>query len=349
MPAGDVVLTAVCASDFHTLAVNGGSGSGSYRTGTAVSITADPPQAHMTFDRWTGADPYVQSITSATTTVTLPACDISVTATYIRADAAPSTDFTYTTNNGTITLTGYVGDGGVVIIPSAINSLPVTSIGSRAFSSCTNVTHVTIPDNVISIGDNAFYYCSRLTSLDLGHGICDIGNWAFNCCPFKYITIPSSVTNIGGGAFYKCGYLRGVFFESHAPSLGARGFGVTDVTVYYLPETSGWGTTFGDRQTLLWNPHVLPDADIGFIENRFRFTIAGTTNIPIWWRPAQTSPLTSGCRSKPIPSARPARFSSATQPPPTAPRAFTALSGLEHEARRQAGALTAEAPALHSR
>ncbi len=41
--------------------------------------------------------------------------------------------FTYTANNGTITITGYSGPGGAVTIPSAINGLPVTSIGSEAF------------------------------------------------------------------------------------------------------------------------------------------------------------------------------------------------------------------------
>ena len=41
------------------------------------------------------------------------------------------TEFNYTTNNGTITITGYTGPGGAVTIPSTINGLPVTSIGDR--------------------------------------------------------------------------------------------------------------------------------------------------------------------------------------------------------------------------
>jgi hypothetical protein len=41
--------------------------------------------------------------------------------------------FTYTTNNGTITITRYTGPGGDVIIPSTIDGLPVTSIGAGAF------------------------------------------------------------------------------------------------------------------------------------------------------------------------------------------------------------------------
>ena len=39
------------------------------------------------------------------------------------------TQYLYTVNNGTITITGYTGSGGAITIPSTINGLPVTSIG----------------------------------------------------------------------------------------------------------------------------------------------------------------------------------------------------------------------------
>ena len=42
--------------------------------------------------------------------------------------AVQAQDFTYTTNNGAITITGYTGPGGAVTIPDMINGLPVTSI-----------------------------------------------------------------------------------------------------------------------------------------------------------------------------------------------------------------------------
>lgn len=41
--------------------------------------------------------------------------------------------FTYVTKNGAITITGYTGPGGSVIIPSMINGLAGTSIGRDAF------------------------------------------------------------------------------------------------------------------------------------------------------------------------------------------------------------------------
>jgi hypothetical protein len=64
--------------------------------------------------------------------------------------AVVQAQFTYTTTNGTITITGYTGPGGDVIIPDTINGLQVTSIGDRAFASC-SLTSVTIPDSVASI------------------------------------------------------------------------------------------------------------------------------------------------------------------------------------------------------
>ena len=60
--------------------------------------------------------------------------------------------FSYTTNAGAITITGYTGPGGAVFIPPIINNLPVTSVGDYAFYGCTSLTSVTIPSSVTSIG-----------------------------------------------------------------------------------------------------------------------------------------------------------------------------------------------------
>ena len=92
--------------------------------------------------------------------------------------AAVQAQFIYTTNNGTITITGYTGPGGAVTIPSTTNGLPVTSIGDYAFSA-TSLTSVTIANNVTSIGDWAFWDCSRLTSVTIANSVTSIGNNAF--------------------------------------------------------------------------------------------------------------------------------------------------------------------------
>jgi hypothetical protein len=77
-------------------------------------------------------------------------------------------------------------------------------------------------------------------------------------------------------------------------------------TVYYLPGTTGWGTTFGGRPTVLWNPQFQTGAPtFGVQNNQFGFTVSGTTNIPIvleattalarpLWVNLQTCTLTNG-------------------------------------------------------
>ena len=65
----------------------------------------------------------------------------------------------------TVTITKYTGTESTVILPSTINSWPVTKIGEDAFQDNTTITSVTIPANVTEIGSNAFADCTNLTSV----------------------------------------------------------------------------------------------------------------------------------------------------------------------------------------
>ncbi|UKI14932.1 MAG: leucine-rich repeat domain-containing protein [Clostridiales bacterium] len=58
----------------------------------------------------------------------------------------------------------------------------VTSIGGSAFSGCTGLTSITIPDSVTSIGNSAFYDCSGLTSVTIPDSVTHIDDYAFNYC-----------------------------------------------------------------------------------------------------------------------------------------------------------------------
>ena len=89
-----------------------------------------------------------------------------------------------------------------IVIPSEYNGLPVTSTWGYAFTWCTSLTSVTIPDSVTSIGVGAFYHCTSLTSVTIGNSVTSIGNSAFSSCTsLTSVTIGNSVTSIGNSAF----------------------------------------------------------------------------------------------------------------------------------------------------
>ena len=78
----------------------------------------------------------------------------------------------------------------------------VTRIGDHAFSSCPNLTGVTIPTTVTCIGVGAFYDCDAMTQIE----------------------IPSSVEKIVGFAFYDCNNLKDVFLHDGLREIGYRAF-----------------------------------------------------------------------------------------------------------------------------
>ena len=90
----------------------------------------------------------------------------------------------------------------------------VTSIGEWAFSGCSSLTSIEIPDSVTSIGDQAFYYCSSLTSVVIPDSVTSIGYDAFeNCISLTSIVIPDSVMYIVEDAFRGCDSLESIFVE----------------------------------------------------------------------------------------------------------------------------------------
>ena len=91
----------------------------------------------------------------------------------------------------------------------------IKNIRPFAFSSCINLTNITIPNSVTSIGWFAFSGCKNLTSINIPISVTSIEFSTFaNCSSLKSINIPNSVTNIGKSAFYDCSSLTSVTIPS---------------------------------------------------------------------------------------------------------------------------------------
>jgi hypothetical protein len=119
MPAQAITVTATY-KNIYLLTVNGGSGDGAYTNQQRVTITADTPLSGRTFDRWSGATQYVASVISSTTTVTMPAQTVTLTATY------KNVYYTLTVNNGS--------GGGVYTNQQRVPIVAGTPMAGKTFS-----------------------------------------------------------------------------------------------------------------------------------------------------------------------------------------------------------------------
>ena len=146
-------------------------------------------------------------------------------------------EFKYFTGVSSIVREAFYGSNIVSItIPDS-----VTSIGERAFGSCTGLTSITIPNSVTSIGIGAFNDCGSLpvennlryadtylvgtvdrslSTYTIKEGTKWIGTNAFDSCTgLTSITIPNSVTSIGSGAFGDCSRLTSITIPDSVTSI----------------------------------------------------------------------------------------------------------------------------------
>ena len=130
-------------------------------------------------------------------------------------------------------------------IPKMYNGKAVTSIGARAFASCSDLTNITIPESVTNIGDEAFLDCSSLVG----------------------ITIPKSVTSVGDRVIFGCYSLTNIEVE--------QGNSVYHSTGNCLIETDSKMLVAGCKNS------VIPNDNSVTIIDDYAFSDNGLTNIAI--------------------------------------------------------------------
>ena len=135
------------------------------------------------------------------------------------------------------------------------NSSGVTSMGNDAFSGCSGLTNITIPDSVTSIGFAMFRECRRLESITLPFIGAELNGtknthfgYVFGASSYsdnsKYvpsslktviISNSSGVTSIGERAFYECSGLTSITIPDNVTSIGHSAFdgcaGLTSITI----------------------------------------------------------------------------------------------------------------------
>ena len=130
-------------------------------------------------------------------------------------DIKDSEGLTFQANSEGYTLTGMGScTDETVIVPAYYNGLPVTMIGSSAFSGKT-ITDIVLPTTVRTIRYHAFSYCENLTE----------------------IVLPEGITDIDEGAFAYCRGLKSIILPQTLQSIGSIAFEYTDITVISIPNS----------------------------------------------------------------------------------------------------------------
>ena len=141
-----------------------------------------------------------------------------------------TSDFTTAFNNGGVTITKYVGSGGDLQIPNAINGFPVIEIGTFAFQRCKTLTGISIPEGVTKIRNYAFENCSQMSKVMIPASVVTIEKVAFShCTNLVSFDVSTNNTNYWTGA-------DGILFSKDQTKIVAYPTGRTNSS-YEIPSS----------------------------------------------------------------------------------------------------------------
>ena len=160
-------------------------------------------------------------------------------------DIIPSDESWFTTSDDGSTITGLTDAGKTqteLVIPYKIDDVEITSISDGAFSDCTSLTSINIPNSVTGIGYGAFYKCTSLTSINIPNSVTSISDDTFShCTSLSSINIPNSVTGIGYAAFSHCTSLSSINLSNKITLIGPVAFyNCTSLKSINIPNSITW-------------------------------------------------------------------------------------------------------------
>ena len=101
----------------------------------------------------------------------------------------------------------------------------IVEIGDSAFSGCSALKSIKLPDKITVINDSVFANCKSLANVEIAESVLKIGCSAFSeCDAITDINIPCNVTCIESKAFFGCDSLENINFGSNVQTIGSYAF-----------------------------------------------------------------------------------------------------------------------------
>lgn len=124
-----------------------------------------------------------------------------------------------------------------VLVEQTYEGLPVIGIGENAFSNCTDLKAVVLPQSITWIGAGAFYNCAELTEIKIPESVTAIGEVSFcGCAKLADLSLPAHLTEMGNGAFYGCAALKTVTIPKSISKIPSSAFyGCSGLTGVIIP------------------------------------------------------------------------------------------------------------------
>lgn len=135
-----------------------------------------------------------------------------------------ATDYEYALADGSVTITNYVGDNPIVVIPDVIDGAFVTKIDSWTFDENLSIRFVSVPCDMEIIGNEAFYGCENLELVVGGENVEVIGSGAFFMTNIKKVFLPEKVSVIEYATFGACNNLTDVNIPEGVTTINENAF-----------------------------------------------------------------------------------------------------------------------------